>query len=138
MWKRKKQTDNLNIPLVPTKYPVGTFVSTEEGYFYVQSTRRLRVLERVLNSWSPPRVVPSSEKALVNLKKSGRLLFRNGTIIEDVSNQKVYLIENALKRPLVSPDAYSLLGIKYNERYNSIMPVSKEEAEMHELGSELK
>lgn len=139
---RKKTQQKTGSPIVPpsspTKYPVGTFVETEKGYFYVQSTRRLKVSERVLWSWRPHRVVPSSEAALVHLKVGGRLKFRNGTLIQDVSDQRVYLIEEAKKRPIVSPDAYALLGIKYDERYNSIMPVSKEEAEMHELGSELR
>ena len=141
MWKRQKhQTKNhdIVIPSSPTKYPLGTFVKTEKGYFYVQSTRRLKVSERVLWSWSPHRVVPSSEVALSHLKVGGRLKFRNGSLIQDVSNGVTYLIEEAKKRPIHSPDVYSLLGIKWDERYNSIMSVSKEEADMHELGDVLK
>lgn len=135
---RQKTDSQVVIPSSPTKYPIGTFVSTEKGYFYVQSTRRLRVAERVLWSWKPHRVVQTSEVALSHLKVGGRLKFRNGTLIEDISTRLVYLIEESKKRQIVSPDVYTLLGIKYEERYNSIIQVSKEEAEMHELGSELK
>lgn len=138
MWKRKNQkSPEIPVPSQPVKYPIGTFVWTERGFFYIQNTRRLKVSERVLMSWNPRHVVKSSEAAVAGYRINGNLMFRNGTLIEDISESKVYLIEDALKRQIVCPDVYELLGIRYEDRYNHIIVASSTEAAMHKLGSEL-
>lgn len=99
-------------PQSPTKYPNGTFVETEKGYFYIVApTKRLRIInKRVLDSWSPPRVVPSSEAALVKYRVSAKLKFRNGSLINNLGDGKIYLIEDGNRRHVTNPDALLRIG----------------------------
>lgn len=121
-------------PQQPTDYPAGTFIETEKGYFYiVDATKRYRMLsKRVLDSWRPHRVVKTSEAAVVNYRIAAKMKFRNGSLIHNIADGKVYLIVNAKRCPLVSPEAYERLGTKPMSR--DIVTVSLDEVKLHELG----
>lgn len=61
--------------------------------------------------------------------------FRNGSLIYNLSNARIYLIVNGRRSPVVSPDALARLGSHANDK--GIITVSKQETELHELGDEI-
>jgi hypothetical protein len=129
-------------PSVPTVYPVGTFVRSEKGYFFISSKdKRLRLIsERVLRSWAPPRVVQVRESALANYRIAAKLKFRNGSLIWNISDGKIYLIESGKRRWLKNPEWFYVLGLNPSDlswNMKRIMHVSDEEIKLHELGEDL-
>lgn len=133
---KKKQTQTLSLPENPVEYPLGSFVKSEAGYFYILSnSKRLRIIsERLLNSWSPHRVILTSEKALVKYRISSKMKFRAGSLIHNIADGKIYLIEDGKVRHITSPDALERIGAKREDAVS----VSVEEIILHEMGEELK
>lgn len=134
-WLRLRPRKTQSLPTTPTKYPVGTFVETEKGYFFIATeSKRYRIISlRALQSWSPHRVVKTTEAAVENYRVAAKLRFRNGSLIHNLSDGKIYLIENGLRRHVVSPDALNSIGAHYNEA----VTVSQDEIKLHELGEDL-
>jgi hypothetical protein len=111
-------------------------VKTQRGYFYIASpAKRYRVLsERVLNSWAPPRVVDTTEAAVSKYKTTSKLKFRNGSLIHNLADGRIYLIVNGKRCHIESPDVLSRLGATTSD----IIHVSSDEINLHELGEALK
>lgn len=126
-----------HLPSSPVDYPVGSYVKTEKGYFYiVTASKRYRIIsERVLNSWAPARVVQTSEAAVANYRVAAKMKFRNGSLIHNLADGKIYLIVEGKRCQLVSPEAFERIGSKPNDK--SIVTVSKDEIELHQLGDEI-
>src|SRR5687768_952960 len=102
----KKKTQK-QLPSNPVEYPIGSFVESELGYFYILSpVKRLRIIStRLLNSWNPQRIILTSEKALANYRIASKLKYRNGSLIHNIADGKIYLIEEGKRRHITSPDA---------------------------------
>lgn len=124
-----------NLPTTPTTYPNGTFLETEKGYWYIfDQTKRYRILtKRVLDSWSPHRVVETTEAAVRGYKKGYKLKFRNGSLIWNLSDGKIYLIENQKRRHVVSPDVLTRIGATMKD----VVVVSLDEINLHDQGEVL-
>lgn len=132
MWWTKKN-DSLPLPLSRVDYPYGTCVETETGAYLIRDGFRLKMLtDRVVDNWALP-VVMSTDKAVMHLPVRGNLGFRDGALIKDVSDGKVYLIAHNKRRHVVTPDL-ELYGIKLD----SAILVSKEEVEIHPKGDDLR
>lgn len=134
MFKRNKSN---KLPSKPIDYPIGTFIETEKGYFYIAAPlkRYHLISKRTLDSWNPPRVVKTTEAAVSRYRVAAKMRFRNGSLIHSLIDGKVYLIENSLRRPLVSPEAFERIGSHVRDK--SIVTVSAEELRLHQLGEEL-
>lgn len=119
----------------PTVYPAGTFLETEKGYFYiVNDTKRYHLISaRALNSWNPHRVVKTTEAAVRKYRVAAKMKFRNGSLIHNLADGRIYLIVNGRRCPIVSPDVFERLGA----RGKDVVTVSKDEIELHELGDEI-
>ena len=130
---RKKQSRSL--PTSPQEYPLGTFVKTEAGYFYISTpNKRLRLIsQRVLDSWSPPRIVETTEAALKNYKIWAKMGFRNGSLIHNIADGKIYLVAGNKRRHVTSPDALDRIGATRAD----VVSVSLTEINLQELGDEL-
>lgn len=119
---------------------VGTYFSTEDGYFYVAApNKRYRLIsKRVLDSWAPHRVVEVSEQhaAVQNMVLGPKMAFRNGSLIWDITDGRIYLIELGKRRLVTSPDAYLRLGVDYNRLRDYTVAVSREEVNLHEQGED--
>jgi hypothetical protein len=63
----------------------------------------------------------------------GTLGFRDGTVIKDIADGKIYLIENSKKRHIISPDFFE----KYGFNRNWIIEVSQKEASLHKDGEDI-
>jgi hypothetical protein len=111
------------------------FVSSEKGFFYiVSSTKRYHILsQRVLNSWNPPRVAEVPESSLSKFRVAAKLKFRNGSLLNDFTSGKIYLIVDGKRRLVASPDVLGRIGAVEKE----IVTVSKDEINLHELGEDL-
>lgn len=64
---------------------------------------------------------------------AGTIGFRDGTLIKDISDHKLYIISDYKKMHVVDPDTIVKLGM----RTWDAMEVSKKEASMHQYGGQL-
>lgn len=134
MWPFRRKTPELPpIPTTRTDYPYGLFVITEAGFFMIRENGRYRVkTQRAMVSWSAP-IVQSTEAAIKHLKIVGTMGFRDGALIQNISDSKTYLISKNRKRHIQSPDVYD----KYGLNRDLIIVVSQEEANLHMDGEVL-
>lgn len=132
-WFQKSRT---SLPTTPTEYPAGSFIKTEAGYFYiVNSAKRYRITTtRCLASWRPHRVVDTTEAAAKRYRITSKLKFRNGSLIWNIANGMIYLIESGKRRQVISPDALARIGAVYDDA----VPVSLDEILLHDVGEDLK
>ena len=130
-FKRKQNQQPLRTE--KTDYPYMTFVITERGMFLLkEKTRALIISERILKSWCV-RLVPTTESAIKHYVISGKLGFRDGTLINNMGDGKIYLIAQNKRRQITSPDAFE----KYGLDQSTMIWVSAEEAELQPLGEVL-
>jgi hypothetical protein len=131
---KKKQATQL--PSKPTEYPPGLFIETEKGYFYIFSPdKRYRIItKRVLDSWNPQRVIRTTEAAVKHYRIAAKLKFRNGSLIYNYADAKLYLISQGLRRHITSPDVLDRLFLDKK----SAIRVSQDEVNLHEEGLPLK
>lgn len=142
MWFKAKsstrQTANvpeITLPKTPQVYPEGVFVRTSKSSYYIggPNKRLVFVSDRVLQSWSPQRVIETTEEALSKYRVSSKMIFRTGSLIKDVSDGKLYLISGALKRHITSPDVLTKIGAVESDA----ILVSNTEVNLHEDGEPL-
>jgi len=77
--------------------------------------------------------VNATESALSGIKLAGKLGFRDGTLIKNIADGKIYLISQNKKRHIVDPDSFDKFGLDRSK----IIEVSSFEVNMHELGENL-
>lgn len=131
-WKRTKPLPPA--PMVPVDYPTGTCVQTEKGVFFIKGKFRFRVTsDRILSSWQYPFVIRSTEQACARYKIAGKLGFRQGTLVKDMSNGKMYLISENLRRQIVSPDFFDVMLFPRDR----VIEVSPEEIALHKEGENI-
>jgi len=126
MLKRQRISSN---PRVPS----GMIAHTEKGYFYIKGDKRFKFIsDRARISWNL-REVTTTESAMSDVKLSGIIGFRDGSLIRDVSTSKIYLIVDNKKMLVADPDVISDLGFKKHD----IVLVSKREADFQKEGGHL-
>ena len=132
---KKKQAKNIQIPLItsPTDFPSGIAVKTENSTYWIKDGKRFRLIsDRAEKSWDFITVM-ALESSLVNIKKAGILGFRDGTLIKNIADGKMYLVSQNKRRHITTPDVFH----KYGLDRSRLIEVSSKEAEMHELGESL-
>jgi len=123
---QKQQQSKSYSPIVPS----GLIAHTEKGYFYIKGTKKFKfVSERAMKSWCLP-VLETKESVISGLKLFGSLGFRDGTLVKDISNGKIYLISDSKSRHITDPDVLEWLEAE-------IIRVSHKEILSHEEGEEL-
>lgn len=130
-----KRQRKFPLPSEPVEYPVGSFLETEKGYFYIAAPgKRYRfTTKRCLNSWNPQRVIRTSEIAMSKYRTIKKMKFRNGSLIHGFFDGKMYLIEGGKRRHIVSPDAFDRIA----GRPNDVVAVTLDEINLHEEGEPL-
>jgi len=112
------------------RVPGGLIALTENGYFLVKGNKRFKFNStRALNTWNL-KVVKTTELAMRDVKNAGLVGFRDGSLIRDISNNKIYLVSDYKKYLISNPDTLTVLGFKFND----ILLVSSSEAELHPYG----
>lgn len=129
MWKRQKSQTHLS------EFPAGTFVHTEKGHFYIVSpNKRFYFLtERVIASWSPQRIVETTEANLSKYRVGAKMKFRAGSLLWCQADGKMYLVSDNKVRHITSPDILSGLGAKHTDA----TWVSLDEINLHDQGDPL-
>jgi hypothetical protein len=90
------------------------------------------ISDRAANSWLFT-TVNATESALSGIKLVGRLGFRDGTLIKNIADGKMYLISQNKRRHVVSPDIF----IQYGLDRSDLLEVSDLEVNTHDLGENL-
>ena len=131
--KKKTQKKIINPPLVPLSYPSGVAVFDGTNTYFIKNNKKYRIVsERALKSWGFS-VWYGSPESLSKTPLGGILGFRDGSVIKDVSNGKIYLVVNSMKQHITTPDFFTKFGI---DRDN-IIEVSAKEAELHKDGEQI-
>lgn len=117
----------------PTIFPSGLAVKTDKGIYWVKDNKRYRLVsDRAAKSWAFT-TVNATEQALVGMKLVGKLGFRDGTLIKNIADGKMYLISQNKKRHIVDPDSFDRYGLDRR----LVVEVSEAEANMHNTGENL-
>lgn len=85
-------------------------------------------------------MVKTTEQAVSKYRVAAKMKFRNGSLIWNLSDAKLYLIEDGKRRWLRSPDAFQRLGVihKGNNFYpEGVIVVSEAELNLHQPGEDL-
>jgi len=110
--------------------PSGLIAHTELGYYYIKGNLRYNFIsERAMNSWKLP-IVETKESIILNLKKAGILGFRDGTLVKDISDGKIYLISDSKRRHVIDPDVLECLNVE-------IIQIGQKELFVHAEGEKL-
>jgi len=130
-----KRRKNTQIPLVtsPTNFPSGIAVKTDKATYWIKDGKRFKIVsDRAEQSWSFI-TVKASETSLSGIKLVGTLGFRDGTLIKNIADGKIYLISQNKRRHIIDPDSFT----KYGLDRSNIVEVSEAEANMHDIGDNL-
>lgn len=128
-----KATKNTLIISQPTNFPSGIAVKTDKATYWIKDGKRYKLIsDRAARSWSFT-TVNATEAALSGMKLVGKLGFRDGTLIKNIADGKMYLISQNKRRHIVDPDAFDQYGL--NRRL--VMEVSEAEVNMHDTGENL-
>jgi len=128
-----KNTKNISIISQPTNFPSGIAVQTDKATYWIKDGKRYKLIsDRAAQSWCFT-TVKATEAALSGIKLVGKLGFRDGTLIKNIADGKMYLISQNKKRHVVDPDSF----IRYGLDRSSIIEVSDTEANAHDIGENL-
>jgi hypothetical protein len=131
----KKLFKNTQIVLIttPTNFPSGLSVKTDNAVYWIKDGKKYKLVsQRAADSWNFV-TVNATEEALSQIKLGGKLGFRDGTVIKNIADGKIYLISQNKRRHITDPDVF----LKYGLDRNKIIEVGSAEAEMHDLGENL-
>jgi hypothetical protein len=127
---KKKQPKTVSSP---TLFPSGIAVRTEKNVYWIKDGKRFKLIsERAVKSWAFT-IVNATESALAGSKIVGKLGFRDGTLIKNIADGKIYLISQNKRRQIVDPDTFDRYGLNRS----MTIEVSEAETNMHDLGENL-
>lgn len=131
--KKLFKNSTKTLVISPTDFPSGLAVKTSKATYWIKDGKRFKLAsERAEKSWSFTTVL-AEESALVSFKIAGKLGFRDGTLIKNIADGRIYLISQNKRRHIVSPDIFDRFGLDKS----SIVEVSDAETKIHELGDNL-
>ena len=117
----------------PTVFPSGIAVKTETATYWIKDNKRFKLIsQRAADSWCF-NTVKATEKAVVPMKLAGKLGFRDGTLIKNIADGKMYLVSQNKRRHIVDPDSFDRYGLDRSK----VIEVSELEAAAHDLGDNL-
>jgi hypothetical protein len=117
----------------PTIFPSGIAVKTDKGIYWIKDGKRFKLIsDRAAKSWMFTTIL-ATESAVSGMKLAGKLGFRDGTLIKNIADGKLYLISQNKKRHIVDPDSFDKFGLDRSK----VIEVSDFEVSMHELGENL-
>jgi len=117
----------------PTNFPSGLAVKTDKGTYWIKDGKRYKLIsDRAAQSWFFT-TVNATEAALSGIKLVGKLGFRDGTLIKNIADGKMYLVSQNKLRHIVDPDIFNRYGL---DRSN-LIEVSEVEIKAHDIGETL-
>jgi hypothetical protein len=128
-----KNTSSISIVSQPTNFPSGIAVQTDKATYWIKDGKRYRLIsERATKSWSFT-TVKATETALSGIKLVGKLGFRDGSLIKNIADGKMYLVSQNKLRHIVDPDTFT----KYGLDRSNLIEVSEAEIKAHDIGETL-
>lgn len=128
-----KTTQNNLIVQSQTNFPSGLAVKTNKATYWVKDGKLFKIIsDRAAKSWAFT-TVNATEAALSKYKVAGKLGFRDGTLVKNISDSKIYLISQNKRRHITSPDVFDTYGLDKNK----IIEISESETNIHEQGEDL-
>ena len=128
-----KNTKSTLIISQPTNFPSGLAVKTDKAIYWIKDGKRYKLIsDRAAKSWMFT-TVNATEAALSGIKLVGKLGFRDGSLIKNIADGKMYLVSQNKLRHIVDPDVFN----KYGLDRSIIIEVSEAEIKAHELGENL-
>jgi hypothetical protein len=128
-----KNTKNTSIISQPTNFPSGLAVKTDKATYWIKDGKRYKLIsDRAAKSWSFT-TVDATEAALSGIKLVGKLGFRDGSLIKNIADGKMYLVSQNKLRHIVDPDIFDRYGL---DRSN-LIEVSETEINAHDIGETL-
>mgnify|MGYP003337833400 FL=1 len=117
----------------PTNFPSGLAVKTDKATYWIKDGKRYKLIsDRAAKSWMFT-TVNATEAALSGIKLVGKLGFRDGSLIKNIADGKMYLVSQNKLRHIVDPDVFDRYGLDRS----IIIEVSESEIKAHELGENL-
>jgi len=117
----------------PTNFPSGIAVKTDKDTYWIKDGKRYRLIsDRAATSWSFT-TVNATEAALTGFKIAGKLGFRDGALIKNIADGRIYLVSQNKLRHIVDPDSFA----KYGLDRSKVVEVSETEISVHDLGEKL-
>jgi len=125
-----KNTSSISIVSQPTNFPSGIAVQTDKAIYWIKDGIRYKLIsDRAAKSWCFT-TVNATEAALSGIKLVGKLGFRDGSLIKNIADGKMYLVSQNKLRHIVDPDIF----IKYGLDRSNLIEVSEAEVKAHDLG----
>lgn len=116
-----------------TNFPSGIAVKTESATYWIKDGKRYKLISaRAEESWCFT-TVNASESALAGTKLAGKLGFRDGSIIKNIADGRIYLVSQNKLRHIVDPDSFTRYGLDRSK----LVEVSETEIAAHDLGEKL-
>lgn len=123
----------IHLITLPTNFPSGIAVKTDKASYWIKDGKRFKIIsDRAEKSWSFT-TINATENALINIKLVGSLGFRDGTLIKNIADGKIYLISQNKRRHIIDPDSFT----KYGLDRSKVIEVSESETNMHDIGDNL-
>lgn len=131
--KLLRNTKSTLIISQPTNFPSGIAVKTDKDTYWIKDGKRYRLIsDRAATSWSFT-TVSATEAALTGFKIAGKLGFRDGALIKNIADGRIYLVSQNKLRHIVDPDSFT----KYGLDRSKVIEVSEAEVSAHDLGEKL-
>ena len=112
------------------RVPSGLIAHTEKGYFLMKGAKRFQFTStRARLSWGL-KTIETTEFSIRNSKVVGFVGFRDGTLIRNIADNRIYFIADNKKMQITDPDVLIKLGYKYKD----IILVSAKETALHKDG----
>ena len=128
-----KNTSSTLIISQPTNFPSGLAVKTDKATYWIKDGKRYKLIsDRAAKSWMFT-TVNATEAALSGIKLVGKLGFRDGSLIKNIADGKMYLVSQNKLRHIVDPDIFN----KYGLDRSITIEVSEAEIKAHDLGDNL-
>ena len=117
----------------PTNFPSGIAVKTDNDTYWIKDGKRYKLISnRAAESWCFTTVL-ATEAALTGIKLVGKLGFRDGSLIKNLADGRMYLVSQNKLRHIVDPDSFDRYGLDRSK----ILEVSDKEISAHDLGENL-
>ena len=117
----------------PTNFPSGIAVKTDKDTYWIKDGKRYRLISnRAAQSWCFTTVL-ATEAALTGIKLVGKLGFRDGSLIKNLADGRMYLVSQNKLRHIVDPDLFDQYGLDRSK----VVEVSDKEILAHDLGENL-
>ena len=131
--KLLRNTKSTLIISSPTNFPSGIAVKTDKDTYWIKDGKRYRLIsDRAAKSWSFT-TVNATEAALTGFKVVGKLGFRDGSLIKNIADGRIYLVSQNKLRHIVDPDSFTRYGLNRS----NVIEVSEAEVLAHDLGENI-